>query len=402
MLDDPAVFYAGLRTHGAVVRVHLDGDVPAWLVTGYDACSQVLADGLRFTRDLGQWSVPARGMLPPGWPLGPHVTPMENMLFARGEEHVRLRGAFKASLKKIGSGRRRALIRGAADQLIDAFVDEGQADIVGQYAVPLPVAVLSRLFGFPPEEAERLQISVPILLGGGEGALDANQELDAIISAHVNRCLRVPRANIVTGLLEAGLTVEETIRTVWLAIAAGVGATTAWIANTCLLVARAETARFELRSNFRDIAGVMDEVLWDHTPVQQVIGRVATGDLEDFFGMTVRRGDLLIVSPAAANLDPRFGADPATRSLLTRGNRSHLAWGDGDHECPAKPEATFIVEGGVERLWTRLDDIHLTRPEQPTQWSPSLIVRIPTRLDVSFDPARARARLKTLAPTGDR
>ncbi|MGW3424475.1 hypothetical protein [Streptomyces phaeochromogenes] len=403
MLDDPSVFYAGLREYGPVMPIHLDGDVPAWLVTGYDAGCHVLKGSHKgrrlFTRDLGQWGVAAQGQLPPGWPLAPHVAPMENMLFASGDEHVRLRGAFRSSLRRVSSARRKVIIGRAADQLIDSFVDQGSADLVSQYALPLPVAVLTRLFGFPPEEAARLQRVIPTLLAGGEGALDANEELTDVIASHVERRRRTPRGDIVSGLIEAGLTAQETCNTVWLAINAGVGATTAWTANTCVLVARAEDARIDLRTGMTSTPAVMNEVLWNHTPVQQVIGRVATADV-DLFNTDVRRGDLLVISVGASNLDEQFG-DARTRPRNIVGNESHLSWGLGDHECPAQPEATSIVEGGVNRLWTRLDDLHLSNPEQPTQWNPSIIVRIPTRVDVSFDPVRARARAQTLAPTGD-
>ncbi|WP_143661992.1 cytochrome P450 [Streptomyces glaucescens] len=402
MVADPAAFYATLREHGGpVVPVHLDGEVPAWLVIGYDACNTVLRDGLLFTRDLGQWHVTKQGLLPQDWPIGPHVQPMRNMLFASGHEHQRLRGAFKTSLHKVGQRRLHATITRVADRLIEGFVEDGQADIVGQYAVPLPVAVLTQLFGFPPEDAERLQRTILTLLGGGEGALDANVGLNAMIEDHVRRRRQEPRADIVTWLLEADLSDEETRETVWLAINAGVGSTTAWAANTCEVLARAEDARTDLRSMLRDIPGVMAEVLWNHAPVQQVIGRVATADM-DLHGTRVRRGDLLIISPAGANLDhDRFGGR-ALRADYVESNASHLAWGSGAHECPAPGLATAIVRGGVERLWTRLDDIHLAFPGQPTQWSPSIIVRLPARLDIAFDPVRARKRAATLAPIGDR
>ncbi|WP_309049330.1 hypothetical protein [Streptomyces sp.] len=326
---------------------------------------------------------------------------MRNMLFAHGEEHVRLRGAFKTSLAKIGQRRLRATITRVADGLIDSFVGDGQADIVSQYAIPLPGAVLAVLFGFPAQECERLQQAILTLLAGGEEALDANAALHGLINAHVDRRRQEPRADLVTWLLEEGLSFDETRETVWLAINAGVGSSTAWTANTCALLARTEDTRIDLRSGLRHIPGVMREVLWDHTPVQQVIGRVATADA-DLYGTIVRRGDLLVVSPAGANLDhARIGGD-SHRSTYAEDNSSHLSWGNGAHECPAQGLASALVQGGVERLWTRLDDLHLTDPDQPTRWNPSIIVRIPARLPVSWDARRARTRAETLAPLGDR
>lgn len=403
MLDDPAAFYAGLREHGPVVPVHLDGDVPAWLVTGFQACKRVLRDGLLFSRDLSHWAVAQDELVPPDWPLAPHVAPMENMLFAQGEEHLRLRGAFTTAVSRIGSRRVGATVQAAADRLIDTFVDQGQADIVSQYAAPLPVAVLTSLFGFPKDKAETLQRVILTLLDGGQGAVEASAELDDMINDLVDRRRREPRGDIVTGLLNAGLTARETSSTVWLAINAGIGSVVAWTANSSELLARMEDTRTELRHGLLDIPAVMLEALWEHTPVQQVIGRVARADV-DLEGQHVRRGDLLIVSLAGANLDHAHlsGNGRIARSAYTKDNASHWSFGGGAHECPVQPLANAIVEGGVGRLWTRLEDIHLTHPEKPTKWRPSIIVRIPDRIDVTFDPARARARSATLAPTGDR
>ncbi|MGC5567697.1 hypothetical protein ACPYPG_33320 [Streptomyces sp. FR-108] len=87
--------------------------------------------------------------------------------------------------------------------------------------------------------------------------------------------------DITSGLLEnlENLEAEETRRTIWPAINASVGAISTWIAHTCALLARAENARIDVRSGARPIPDVMNEVLWEHTPVQQVIGRVATTDI---------------------------------------------------------------------------------------------------------------------------
>ncbi|MBB6080963.1 cytochrome P450 [Streptomyces paradoxus] len=402
MVEDPVDFYDRLREHGPVVRVHLDGDVPAYLVTGYTEVNQVLKDGLRFTRDLGQWSItPAE--LPPGWPLRPHTVRRQNMLHAVGEEHVRLRAAFRHSLGKIGRGHLSVIVRTAADQLIDAFVDDGHTDLVSRYALPLPVAALGRMFGFPPEEATRFQRLIPALLGGGEDALDANTELTEIIATHVSRRHADPREDVTTGLVEAGLSADEIEQTLWLSINASVGATTAWTANTLLLLARLEETRGDLRGWLRDIPGVMAEVLWDHAPVQQPIGRIATADvvLNDTSTL-IPRGSLVVPSLAGANLDPSF--DEMRKASAYEDNASHVAFGNGAHECPAPDEARVIVQGGVERLWTRLPDIYLTQPAQAVEWGDSILTRMPKHLSASWDPAQARHRGETLAhtPTGDR
>jgi cytochrome P450 len=402
MVDDPADFYDRLREHGPVVRVHLDGDVPAYLVIGYAEVNQVLTDGLRFTRDLGQWSI-APAELPPGWPLQPHTVRRQNMLHAVAEEHDRLRAAFKHSLGKIGRGRLSVIVRTAADQLIDQFVDDGHADLVNRYALPLPASVLGKMFGFPPDEANRFQRLIPALLGGGEDALDANAELTEIIATHVTRRHADPRADVTSGLVEAGLSVDEVEQTLWLSINASIGATTAWTANTLLLLARLEETKSDLRGWLRDIPGVMAEVLWNHAPVQQLIGRIATADVVlDGTSTLIPRGSLVVPSLAGANLDPAF--DEMRKASAYEGNSSNVAFGNGAHECPAQDGARVIVQGGVERLWTRLPDIHLTHQAQAMEWGDSILTRMPKHLWASWDPAQARHRGETLAhtPTGNR
>ncbi|MEU3984624.1 hypothetical protein AB0F77_31960 [Streptomyces sp. NPDC026672] len=410
MVGDPAQFYAGLRRQArgkGVVQVALDGDVPAYLVIGHAACEAVLKEPSRYTRDLRRWRVLKEGRLPPTWPLAPHVQWMPNMLHVDGEEHHRLRGAFTNSLAKVSARRRQAVTKKAANRLIDNLLEAGHprlgaghADLVSQYARPLPVLVLSRIFGFPEEDEPQLQEGIKTLLEGGEGALAAHAEITQIIRAHVERRRFVPRADIVSWLLEAGLTADEVVWTVWLAFISGIASTTAWLANTADLLVRADGTLSHLRSKTQDEAGVMERVLWDHTPVQQVIGRVTTVDVE-LGGLAVPEGALLIVSLAGANLDPRFGETEALRRSYTEGNLSHLSWGLGSHECPAEPLARSTVRGGAEQLLTRLDDLALTYPDQPTQWSRSIIVRVPDEVVVSYDPARARERAHTLDLTGD-
>jgi cytochrome P450 len=48
-------------------------------------------------------------------------------------------------------------IRAITDELIDAFIAEGQADFMKQFAVPLPGRVICDLFGVPPEDFPQIK-----------------------------------------------------------------------------------------------------------------------------------------------------------------------------------------------------------------------------------------------------
>ncbi len=98
---DPRALHEELRReHGPVAPVLLHGDLPAWLVLGYDELKQVTNRPLQFTRDSSQWSMFQRGQVPADSPLRPTLQPQPVCVFADGEEHARLRGAVTDSLEQ--------------------------------------------------------------------------------------------------------------------------------------------------------------------------------------------------------------------------------------------------------------------------------------------------------------
>ncbi|WP_406360571.1 cytochrome P450 (plasmid) [Streptomyces sp. NBC_01544] len=401
--EDPEALFTRLRERGPVIDIRLEGDVPAWLVIGYNEADEVLRRTDRYTRDPRTWNVPREGRLPEGWPLEPHLTFRPDMLFASGAEHARLRGSLNRSLGAIGSYRLHRSIKDAADRLIDAFQEAGEAELVSQYAAPLPMFVLTRLFGFPRQDEALLQSGIRTLLEAGEDALDANRMINQIIAAHIARRRAEPATDIVSALVQdsAALTDAEIHATIWLTINAALGATTSWLSNTIGSLARSAARQHDLHSGYADVQSVMDETLWGLTPVQQIIGYIATGDRE-LGGARVRDGDLLVVSLAGANLDhQRLGGDRHRASYTDR-DGANLSWGNGPHDCPAPARAlaSAIVRDGVDRLWTRLPDLHLTDPDEPTTWGPSPIVRTPDELLGSFDAGKAHALAQTLTTGG--
>jgi cytochrome P450 len=98
----------------------------------------------------------------------------------------------------------------------------------------------------------------------------------------------------------------------------------------------------------------LNEVLWKDTPTQNFIGRWAVQDCE-LGGHRIRRGDLLALGLAAANVDPQVHP----RSFADSGaNRAHMSFGHGEHGCPfPAPElAEVIAKAAVEVLLDRIPD----------------------------------------------
>jgi hypothetical protein len=99
-----------------------------------------------------------------------------------------------------------------------------------------------------------------------------------------------------------------------------------------------------------------------------------------YAGAVLRAGDPLVVSLAAANTDPALTADQRA------GNRAHLAWSAGPHNCPAQSPARLIAAAAVEKLLDRLPDIELDVPVGELAWRPGPFHRALAALPVRFPP----------------
>ena len=409
MRRDPRDLYATMRDdYGPVVPVVLDGGVFAWLVLGFNELQEVLRPRPQwqsdFSRDSRFWR-PREGPIPKEWPLQVHTKWRRNAVFASGPEHRRLRGALIRALGKVSTAAVRRLTMTTGDRLINEFIAHGQADLIRQYAAPLPLLTLMRLFGFPTEAEQQLLTAIPALLECGDESREADQQVMRIVAEHVARRRKEPAADITTWLIqdkEAALDDTELCEQIWLTINAGQGATSVWIANVFEQLVSRRTVRHDMYAGWMDIEGALAATLWERTPLANVIGRWATRDTH-LGGRRIQDGDMLVLSLEGANTDPRLGSAAARTSFVSH-NAGNLSWGGGAHECPgsAPTVARAIAQAAVECIWDRIPDVHLTDPDQPLDWGPSIMMRALRSLPVTFDPAKPRATSRRSTLPGGR
>ncbi|MFD7548407.1 cytochrome P450 [Streptomyces sp. NPDC059578] len=396
------------RTHGPVAPVLLDDGVPAWLVLGYRELHQVTADPQLFSRDPGLWNRP--GTIPDGWPLppdvgrdappapqtagpqtsGPHPpAPHTTVLHTTGPRHTERAAVIAHALTAQGPYRLREHAERFADALVDGFCTRGGADVIGQYAVPLPVRVLARLFGFAEASAPELEAALNAVAGGREGAVDGRRRLTAAVGELVAQRRRAPGEDVASRMLAdpAGPPEEEIARDLTLMLIAGHRPTTDWIGNSLRLMLTDERFAASLSGGRRSVVEAMNEVLWEDPPAQNVPGRWAARDTV-LGGRHIRAGDLVVLGLAAANSDPEVRAD---RAALTGGNNAFFSFGHGEHRCPfpAREIAEVVARAGVEVLLDRLPDLDLDLAPQELTRRPSPWLRGVSRLPVRFTPAAA-------------
>ncbi|MFE9630967.1 cytochrome P450 [Streptomyces sp. NPDC006463] len=394
---DPMGLYEKLRAeHGAVAPVLVQGDLPAWLVLGHRENLDVARTPSRFSRDPRRWRDMQEGNVPANHPLTPMTAWQPVCHFVDGAEHERLRGALTESLERFDRRGVRRYVKRFADQLIDGIAESGRGDLVADFAEPLPMLVMTQLVGAPDSYGPRLVEAARDMIRGTETAVASNEYVTATLRELVAGKRVVPGRDFTTWMLEhpTALTDEEIVEHLRLVMIAAFESTANLVANTLRLVLTDQRFRANLSGGHMTLPDALEQVLWDEPPFTTILGRWATGDTE-LAGVHISAGDMLLLGLAPGNVDPQIRPD---LSVPVHGNRSHLAFSSGPHECPGQDIGRAIADTGIDTLLTRLPDLELAVPEDGLRWTSSLMSRHLVALPVRFTPRGTSVTAATRAP----
>ena len=381
--SDPAGIYARLREqHGPVAPVELEGGVRAWLVLGYRENMEAARTPSRFTRDARIWNDVKEGRFAPDAPLAPILLWRPDCTSQDGDEHQRLRSAVNDCLARFDQHGVRRHIQRFANQLIDSFAADGRADLVEQFATQLPMLVFTRLFGMPEDQGPKLIEASAGLVKGGEKAVAYNDLINQTLLELTVQRRAAPRHDFTSWLTqhESGLSDDEVVGHLRMVMVAGNETTVSLISSTLRMVLTDQRFRASLTGGLMTLPDAVEQMLWDEPPLMVCPSRFATGDM-DFGGQQIREGDLLVLGLAAGNTDPDVRPD---QNAPMHGNRSHLAFSRGPHECPGQEIGRAITDTGVDVLLSRLPDLALTVEERELTWTSTTWNRHLNALPVTF------------------
>ncbi|MFG2891242.1 cytochrome P450 [Streptomyces sp. NPDC048248] len=387
---DPMGLYEKLRAeHGPVAPVLVHGDLPAWLVLGHAENLHVAHNPSLFSRDSRLWGDMKEGNVPPDHPLTPVAAWQPVCNFVDGGDHKRLRGAVTTATGRFDRRGIRHHVSRQAHALIDRFEGVGQADLVSDFATYLPMLVMTRLVGMPESYGPKLVEAARDMLQGTDTAVASNSYITVALEQLVERKRTTPGHDLATFLIEdpARLTDAEIIEHLRLVLIGAFEKTANLIANTLRLVLTDNRFRNSLSGGHMTLPDALDQILWDEPPLTTILGRWATSDT-DLAGYRIKAGDMLLLGLAAGNVDPAIRPDLA---IPLHGNRSHLAFGGGPHDCPGQDIGRAIADTGIEILLARLPDLTLSCSEGDLRWTSSLMSRHLTALPVEFT-ARSTAK----------
>ncbi|RLU80439.1 cytochrome [Streptomyces griseocarneus] len=380
---NPMGLYERLRKeHGQVAPVLLHGDLPAWLVLGYRENLEVARTPSRFSRDSRLWREAREGRLTPTHPLAPIATYQSVCVFADGQQHERWRGAVNDSIGRFDKRGIRRNVTRFSNELVDRFCATGRADLVHQFAEQLPMMAMTLLLGMPEEYGPRLVNAARDMIKGSATAVESNAYVQETLRKLVARKHLEPGADFTSWLLEhpAGLTDDEVQQHLRLVLIAAYETTANLIANTLKMVLTDVRFRASLAGGHMTLPDAVEQVLWDEPPFITILGRWATQDTE-LAGQQIKEGDALVLGLAAANMDTAIRPDP---DVPIHGNRSHLAFSGGQHECPGQDVGRAIADSGIDALLLRLPDLTMAVDESELKYRSVLMSRHLLELPVKF------------------
>ena len=376
--------------HGPIAPVELEPGVHAWLLLDYHENLAALQQTHLFSRDTRRWREAVEGRVDLAKTL-PMMSWLPSALFADGEEHTRLRSPIMDGMARIDMTAMTGTVRRIADELVDTFVARGEADLIGDFAAPLPALVLNRLFGLPDDYGYMLgDLTTAVFGDDAVRAEESVTRMQQYFAGLVARKTQSPGPDLTTRMLRhsSELSHNEVAYTAALIISAGHMPTTHLIGNTMRTLLTDELIRSTHTDARLSTPDLLDHVMWTDTPFQILAGRIALQDMR-IGGAQIRSGDALFVGINAAHRDPtvrRGHPDPDTG--LASGRRAHLVFGAGPHSCPARSLGRLVASTGVSVLQERLSGLRLGLPPEELRSVSSPFLRGLRELPVAFRSGR--------------
>ncbi|MEU1625720.1 cytochrome P450 [Streptomyces sp. NPDC020096] len=392
---DPYPAYAWLREHAPVHRTTLPSGVEAWLVTRYADARQALAD-TRLSKNPVHHSEQAHRRGKVGIPGERSADLMTHLLNIDPPDHTRLRRLVSKAFTPRRVAEFTPRVVELTNRLIDSFAPRGEADLIHEFAFPLPIYAICDLLGVPAEDQDDFRDWAGMMIrhGGGPrgGVARSVKKMRAYLLELIHRKRSDLGDDLISGLIRASdhgehLTENEAAAMAFILLFAGFETTVNLIGNGTYALLRNPGQRRLLQDSVGRgetglLATAVEELLRYDGPVELATWRFATEPLT-IGGQAIGTGDPVLVVLAAADRDPQRFAGPDTLDLARRDN-PHLGFGHGIHYCLGAPLARLEGQTALATLLTRLPDLQLAVEPEELRWRGGLIMRGLRTLPVSF------------------
>ncbi|MBV9451635.1 MAG: cytochrome P450 [Streptosporangiaceae bacterium] len=368
---DPPEVLGTLRERAPLIPMRFADGHLGWFVTGYSAVRSILSDP-RFS------ARPERHHLVVDIPMAKAFAGKLNMsvsgMFHLQDppEHTRYRRALTAEFTVQRMKRLEPKIAGITRKCLDAMEESGPpADLVEDFAFPVPSLVTCELLGIPHEDRESFRWAVATMSRWGSSVEETRSALDTVqefFPPLIERRRQDPGDDLLSRLIKNGeLTDTELATVAWILFAGGFETTANMLALGTFALLEHPAQKELLRRDPGLINNAVEELLRYLTIGHVGPQRAATEDVE-IEGILIRKGQAVMMSLPAANRDPGHFDDPEKLDI-TKPAGGHIAFGHGVHGCLGQQLARVVMRISYPALFCRFPDLRLAVPadEVPTK-----------------------------------
>ncbi|MEU8138786.1 cytochrome P450 [Streptodolium elevatio] len=300
----------------------------------------------------------------------PKVGPQPSMIDSDDPQHFRRRKLVSKGFTMRQIAAMEDHVREIVTTLIARMLaqPERKADLVRQFAAPLPMTMIGEMLGVDHDHLDQLQhwADVMVMLSdGGELSYKAGEAFTEYVE-YTTKVIENRRENPGTDDL-IGILVHAEIDGEKLDFSELIGE------SLLLLVGGNETTRNvisgglaqlvahpdqmeKLRTDPSLVPGAVEECLRWVSPVVNM-ARQTTQDVE-LHGVTIPAGETVMLLYGAANRDAEIFPDPEVFDAFRTPN-NHLAFGNGPHFCLGAALARLEIKVAFEEILKRLPDLAL-------------------------------------------
>ncbi len=393
----PYAFYTKARAASPAYEIP---DVGAFLVTRFDSVLAAARTPEAFSSHrpkFGAGDPELEAIMAEGYPAVPAL------VTADPPEHTRYRKLVNKPFTAGAVARHEPLIRDTVTELINAFIDKGEFELLTDFAVQLPIRVIGLIMGVPSEDQPHFSRWADVIAESVSGYLPRERALECArglvemqhyFAALIERRRADPGDDLISHLVtaeedsERPLDVPEILELIRIFLAGGTESTASLLGSAFYLMLTHPDQFAQVRADHTLIPAMLEETLRLESPVQWNPRMVENPDVA-LDGVAVPPGSRVLLSWGAANRDPeKFGPD-ADEFNIHRPRVSHAAFGHAFHFCLGAPLARLEASIACEQLLTRLGDIELAVPAGELTFVGHGVVRRVERLPLRFTPPGA-------------
>jgi cytochrome P450 len=340
----PDVFWARDSGHGR----------PAWVITRHHLIQEAFVDWERFTSQGGSG---IQEMLGVSWRTIP--------LDYDPPQHTAYRQMLNPFFTPRAVNAIEAAVREACLSLIATFEDRGGCEFASAFATPFPTYIFLALMGLPKDEApqfldwERKMMRSPDPVERIGAAKAVADYLERFVEAQRRR----PTTELMKGIVASHIdgrpiTGDEILGTLYTLYTGGLDT----VYSTLGWIFRHLATHQDLQTRLREAPELLPQAVDEFLRLFSVVStrRRAAKDF-DFHGVTMRKGDLVVLPLYLAGRDPQAHEDPHAFRLDRRSGR--MTFASGPHLCVGAHLARREIRVTLETFLAKFDRIEIPAGE---------------------------------------